>query len=988
MKRVLLFSIFVAALAPLTAWAGPIKFSIDPASPSIDGNITPDDVLIPGPQVHTHGANLGLMDGFLDGFFDNLNALSYGQDPISKLLPLFFSVDRIAVGAPGSDVNAEARPGVESAHGDVYTTFPLGSNLGTNRLLIQEVQLGLRSGFFGDDLNGLDLDAEPKPFTYFSIDSLSVSNGNACGKGGDAADILVSKEDGTCKIYAEGELAIGLLRGDDIDALVLLDRLFNDTADSGIDQALFSLSPFSPSTFTFTGNPYVPCVRGFMSPADVCFTTFDGHYTLWAGATEIGLRPDDNVDALDTIDATNVPEPPTFLLFIGGALALATRRALRSAQPAGVRTWMRFCARPRSHCRKTRGAFIRYEFPAAPHAAWAMLVFMSISLVAGRAYGDDRIGQGFFGTSPPVAKSQGALFLGDDVVNQKFFRWQSEDSILDNVDTGGFVPASVWNYYPAFGPPARLIFVGSGDGATLYGDVLFEPYNRAVIDVVKGGRRVRYLLKLNCAAPTLPAPAKFVVSGYWDVEFKVSADDGLVVSNASLARESMAPDDALVNRYMATQISVPYYTLKTEHYSDQFAELTPDSSLAFSRSRLVDFHKRFDADSQMVEATYAVDRIPPTSASCLLITQRYEFRRRIVGDHCEPSGRTPCARYYPTVAYKFFGRQDTLVAITIPQRFDFQPDRLSPEAAAIFRDEQVGPIPLPVDPLNGQNPLQRETGAFAILNGKGFEELPTLNLWDNYHQTWDDQVDEPRLRPDFLGGRPGCPECIHIHWRWGSITKLPGFNDDNGGKPRIPADSNQDVFVGVAKSGAPTFDWQADLNGQCLTGTEPSCQGKPSADLVFWYEGTGKQVSDTFFMHGAFYVPYARDVTDQVFIQKSQPRLTGDGLMWIQDVTLTNISNSTLDDAISLVLDGLGSSASFVGSSNLDDLGETSDLSDIHKSVPNKLPYVLLNANGLGKRGDFKQFRFLFANTNNQPPAYKLRVQSGGVPYTPAPLHE
>src|SRR5688572_9038621 len=121
MNRILLFSVVLLGCSP-AAMAAPITFSIDPASPAIDGNITPDDILQPGPSVYRHGTSLGLQDGFFGGVFDNLDALSYGRDPIVN--PLFFSVDRVAVGLPGSAVNSQAAPGSEEAAGDVYRALP------------------------------------------------------------------------------------------------------------------------------------------------------------------------------------------------------------------------------------------------------------------------------------------------------------------------------------------------------------------------------------------------------------------------------------------------------------------------------------------------------------------------------------------------------------------------------------------------------------------------------------------------------------------------------------------------------------------------------------------------------------------------------------------------------------------------------------------------------------------------------------------------
>lgn len=284
-------------------------FSIDPASPSIDGNITPDDVLAPGPEVFIQGRDLGLQDSFSTGIFDDLDALSFGQDPIHN--PLFFSVDRVAIGRPGTDVFLQAQPGMEEAHGDVYMSLPPS---GSNRLVIDEEDLRLVEGFFGDDLNGLELDTNPPP-VYFSIDFLSASNGT--GAGILANDIFINKFP---FIYAVGESDIGLHPQDDLDALAL---------DAAANRALFSLSPFSPSTFTFTGLSYSTCIPGHMSPADICLTDFAGGFGPWAAAGDIGLLSDDNVDALDT---QAVPEPGTVLLLGSGLVGLWVFRRRRHAR--------------------------------------------------------------------------------------------------------------------------------------------------------------------------------------------------------------------------------------------------------------------------------------------------------------------------------------------------------------------------------------------------------------------------------------------------------------------------------------------------------------------------------------------------------------------------------------------------------------------------------------------------------------------------------
>lgn len=317
MKKILFLSLVILIFHPMITNALLIdpKFSVDPASPAIDGDITPDDVLLTGPTVHTQGTDLNLQDDFFSGLFDNLNALSYGQDPIretSLSIPLFFSVDRVAVGLSGTDVHDQAQPGFEEAAGDVYKSLPPFEN---NNIFIDEEYLGLMPGFFGDDLDALELDTEPNPYTYFSIDFLSISN-----MGDLSDDILFSDGTGSFDIFAEGVTNIGLEFGDDLDALALWDVFEPGILNPGKDLAFFSISTFSPSTYILSGNTYDPAgIKGYLSPADILFTDFQTEFLpgqkfkLWASADDIGLRSDDEVNALDT-----VPEPATLIyMFLG-----------------------------------------------------------------------------------------------------------------------------------------------------------------------------------------------------------------------------------------------------------------------------------------------------------------------------------------------------------------------------------------------------------------------------------------------------------------------------------------------------------------------------------------------------------------------------------------------------------------------------------------------------------------------------------------------
>jgi hypothetical protein len=259
---------------------------------------------MPGPTIFTPAINLGLKDK-PPGEVDNLDALSYGKDPIEN--PLYFSVDRVAIGLPGSAVNGQAKPGSEEAAGDVYKTLPPS---GSNQLFIDEEKLKLTPGFFGDDLDALELDSLPTPFTYFSIDKLSATNG--FGTGNLADDILISIGNGSFGTFAPGS-TMGIDDTDDLDALILWDVFEPGVLNPGIDMALFSLSTFSTSAFTFSGNSYQAGVKGSLSPADILLTDFSRSFSLWASANDIGLFPDDEVDALDTVP---VPESSSSIALI------------------------------------------------------------------------------------------------------------------------------------------------------------------------------------------------------------------------------------------------------------------------------------------------------------------------------------------------------------------------------------------------------------------------------------------------------------------------------------------------------------------------------------------------------------------------------------------------------------------------------------------------------------------------------------------------
>jgi len=297
---------------------------------------------------------------------DNVDGLSFGRDSGHVL---FFSVDPWSLGLAGTAVRFHALtspfagaaappfpttgggdPGNEAA-GDVYKSLPFapfGSYiplhlatgryatlpLAANQLFIDEFDLGLQAPAVNgsaiappeDDLDALELsdaadpifgvdlidnptglappDGIPDRFTFFSIDTASPANGLP---GIDPDDILVTPPAGfVYGVFADGATTIGLLAGDDIDGLALSDVPPLGVLTPGLDEALFSLHPGSPSVVF--GPDGIPGNGDEVSPADVLHTKFAGSYVLYAAAGALGLLPTDNVNALD-IWPRDFPQP-------------------------------------------------------------------------------------------------------------------------------------------------------------------------------------------------------------------------------------------------------------------------------------------------------------------------------------------------------------------------------------------------------------------------------------------------------------------------------------------------------------------------------------------------------------------------------------------------------------------------------------------------------------------------------------------------------
>jgi uncharacterized repeat protein (TIGR01451 family) len=372
----------------------------------------------------------------------------------------------------------------------------------------------------------------------------------------------------------------------------------------------------------------------------------------------------------------------------------------------------------------------------------------------------------------------------------------------------------------------------------------------------------------NCGRPAIATPATQGPMSLdwnnngtpdWRMDAEISPTDGLVLKNVRLEQ-----------RYMAEKISVPYYTLHTNSFLAQRGELKPHSSDSQMASRLVDFAFWSDDNKLVVEATYVIDKIPSGSSNCLQIVQRYEFYKRVPGDQCEPTGTVPCARWKPIVRYKYFGPEGDLQSLNVVQRFHYRVNGFANNGVGLFRDCDSNPLWCALSQRvilfsAKRNPLVTEVATRVIHNGQSVE------TWDNFHQSYSGYIDEPgsvvdkpQIFPHLRG--PGCPECVHTHWRWSAFIGEPGFNN---GRPLIPDGSNQDVDIGVSlfrdTEEDPAFFGDLVEVPELISGLDyigGSMYIPAPRDVVFWYSSTGHLMSDTFSPTvGSFFNPSDDEAT-------------------------------------------------------------------------------------------------------------------------------
>ncbi|HET7436557.1 MAG TPA: Ig-like domain-containing protein [Thermoanaerobaculia bacterium] len=380
-------------------------------------------------------------------------------------------------------------------------------------------------------------------------------------------------------------------------------------------------------------------------------------------------------------------------------------------------------------------------------------------------------------------------------------------------------------------------------------------------------------------------------------------------------------------RLIARKISLPYFTLATSggEWRCQLKEGAPCEGNSNITGKLVSLKLpetvASNATGFAIEASYLINNIDPTRDEngeprecCLVVKQRMEFGAEGT-ESCEASDELSCARFKPIVRYRYLSSPGAYAfkSFNSVQRFDFKPPALdaslqgydpatagtffphSPNnIAAFFKDCEGPEVILCVGPTATPfgNPMLTEQKHRIIDGGKvgpfvlsdPADVSPNAAVIDNLHlgpaSPADADIDGPSL-----SGHPGCPECVHIHWRWASALEPDTFLvgtvmhmvsprfDNFGGKAIIPSGSTQDVDVGLTVQEAgddqlgSSGTWESFYNSGEPINTghweypPPLDPGMPSQPyfvrgqekpLTFWYSATGHDVSDSFFEHGIF----------------------------------------------------------------------------------------------------------------------------------------
>lgn len=297
-------------------------------------------------------------------------------------------------------------------------------------------------------------------------------------------------------------------------------------------------------------------------------------------------------------------------------------------------------------------------------------------------------------------------------------------------------------------------------------------------------------------------------AGGWKFSAHVSDNDGLVLDESSYK-----------GRLFTKDVSVPYVEVMWTASSGRGRPAQRSTRVELTRNGTSAhpgvpgaplLEPRFECSSGgsgdiFVRAVYAVpDVIFNGAASPTTITQEYRFRAADSAHPCEPSEKLSCGRFWPSVSYSTVwptacasapgGGACTLFAsMRTVQRIAFRPSDVFGGAVDAYKDRnRITPT------LNGASEIVVETkGSGGSMKYEDIDQAIVGGRrgdWDSIHQA----PNVATTGPNPFTRTPGCAECVHMHWAWGTIANQLR-QDWTDGRPEILDKSTQDATFGIVR---------------------------------------------------------------------------------------------------------------------------------------------------------------------------------------------
>jgi hypothetical protein len=397
----------------------------------------------------------------------------------------------------------------------------------------------------------------------------------------------------------------------------------------------------------------------------------------------------------------------------------------------------------------------------------------------------------------------------------------------------------------------------------------------------------------QCSGPVAPGVSFTASDKDWSVTGEVTPHEGMQVTNLATNRSA---------RDLGATISMPYVVVTSSRRpGGQIYFLLRDGDEIDAQGRVYG-HSKLVAGPNVVirkdrpggfelQATYLIVLDGPLVAnrSQLTVLERIILVDQINDSDpgvvpCEPSETalvhrpTPfiCDRFRPALSYTFFPAPgDQLLFVEAVQRLQFHPDGKPIAASTLAHDCNIGETISPSGDQCFNNPfgLAPKLPGIALFNRNedpltieaaqvGVDTAPRADLGggpgnfpgkeDNIHLSTHFLVSLP-LPP------PGCPNCIHLHWRWAS--DISGQKLGNGNPlvgccdklwPTADPSNDQLTCVLLVSSGGA-------IDGSFKKGKmHPGCDNPPVAPLtepIVWYASRSGQTANTFFAWGGFVCP-------------------------------------------------------------------------------------------------------------------------------------